>query len=107
MAIELLDELGNYSLSLCALCVIIVNSMNSDILKQIAKDADGWDELDTLIIQLENATLVVDTPKLKAGTKVDVITFVLEHSRCEIKDKDGNILDEFDLVLSIKKTPDQ
>lgn len=78
--------------------------MNRDILQQIAKDADGWDELDTLIIQLSNATLVVNTPKLKAGTKVDVILFVLEHSRCEIKDKGGNILDEFDLVLAVKKS---
>lgn len=88
-----------------------------NITDSIAKDASGWDEAGNWgDVQLYDATLVVDTPKFKAGTKVEVITFLFSESRCQIwksvplpepKDKtDGRIsgtemIDEFPITLKL------
>jgi len=73
----------------------------------IAKDCSGWDG-DIESIQLYDATLVIDTPKFKAGTKVEVISFDFIKSKCEIfgprngePGSQQEILDSFSIKLVI------
>lgn len=73
----------------------------------IAKDSSGWDG-DIESIQLYNATLVVDTPKFKAGTRVEVINFDFIKSKCEIfgprigePGGEQEILDTFPIKLTL------
>lgn len=91
---------------------LITNSIAVDITDSIAVDPSGWDEAgDYGDLQLYNATLVVDTPKFKKGTKVKTITFLFTQSLCQIydvsgpKDEDGfqptAVVDEFPIKLAI------
>lgn len=67
----------------------------------IAKDFDGWDEVGDGDIQLYNATLQVDTPKFKKGDKVENIAFLYTLSKCQIINKEGDVVDEFPIKLVI------
>ncbi len=58
--------------------------MNRDVYQQIATDNDGWDSIDDADIILYRPTLLVDTTKLKAGTKVWSLGFILSKSMLEV-----------------------
>jgi hypothetical protein len=78
------------------------------ITDSIAINHSGWDDIGEYgDIQLYDATLVVDTPKLKKGTKVDVVAFLFSKSQYEIYKKLGKgptsveIVDKFPLKLVV------